>query len=90
MIQTTSTFRKDYKRENRTQRNLENILTDFLVYLLTYEKIPFLFRDHALTGNMSGYRACHLKPDLVMVYRMPDSETIVLTALGSHSELFKK
>jgi mRNA interferase YafQ len=45
-------------------------------------------RDHALSGDWSGYRECHVKPDLLLIYRKPDDDTLWLARLGSHSELF--
>jgi len=45
-------------------------------------------RDHDLTGDWAGYRECHIKPDLLLIYRKPDSETLWLARLGSHGELF--
>ena len=30
----------------------------------------------------------HLKPDLLLIYRKSDSDTLRLARLGSHSELF--
>jgi mRNA interferase YafQ len=44
-------------------------------------------RDHALTGEWKDHRDCHIKPDLVLIYRKPDEETLQLVRLGSHSEL---
>ncbi|MDM8524050.1 type II toxin-antitoxin system mRNA interferase toxin, RelE/StbE family [Desulfococcaceae bacterium HSG8] len=36
-------------------------------------------------------RECHVKPDLLLVYRINDSiSELALTRVGSHSELFKK
>lgn len=32
-------------------------------------------------------RDCHIGPDLVLVYRKLDAETLELVRLGSHSEL---
>ena len=43
--------------------------------------------DHALTGNWHGFRDCHIKPDLVLIYRVENS-TLQLARIGSHSELF--
>ena len=43
--------------------------------------------DHALTGDWSDHRDCHLRPDLVLIYRKPDDTNLELTRLGSHSEL---
>jgi len=43
-----------------------------------------------LSGDWSGYRECHIKPDLLLllIYRKPDANTLRLARLGSHSELF--
>lgn len=35
-----------------------------------------------------GYRECHIKPDLLLIYRKVDDDRLVLARLGSHSELF--
>jgi mRNA interferase YafQ len=45
-------------------------------------------RDHDLSGDWSGYRECHILPDLLLIYRKPDDATLRLARLGSHSELF--
>jgi mRNA interferase YafQ len=45
-------------------------------------------RDHDLSGDWAGYRECHIKPDLLLIYRKPDTVTLRLARLGSHSELF--
>ena len=44
-------------------------------------------RDHALTGDWKDHRDCHIKPDLVLIYRKPDDAVLQLVRLGSHSEL---
>ena len=43
--------------------------------------------DHALGGQWSDCRDCHIRPDLILIYRKPDGETLELVRLGSHSEL---
>jgi mRNA interferase YafQ len=45
-------------------------------------------RDHDLSGDWSGYRECHVKPDLLLIYRKTDQDLLRLARLGSHSELF--
>lgn len=60
-----------------------------VVALLRSDKpLPRASRDHPLLDDWKGYRDCHLKPDLVLIYRLPDAETLQLARLGSHSELF--
>ncbi len=40
-----------------------------------------------MTGPWNEYRDCHIKPDLVLIYRIPDDYRLQLVRLGSHSEL---
>jgi mRNA interferase YafQ len=42
----------------------------------------------SLSGNWHGYRECHIKPDLLLIYSKPDQFTLRLARLGSHGELF--
>jgi mRNA interferase YafQ len=46
------------------------------------------YRDHDFSGDWAGYRECHIKPDLLLIYRKSDADTLRLARLGSHSELF--
>ncbi len=45
------------------------------------------FFDHPLSGEWSDHRDCHIRPDLILIYRKPDGESLELVRLGSHSEL---
>lgn len=33
------------------------------------EKLDIKFKDHALKGDYLGYRDCHIKADLVLIYK---------------------
>ncbi|EOX4300638.1 TPA: type II toxin-antitoxin system YafQ family toxin, partial [Vibrio cholerae] len=39
------------------------------------------------TGNWVGFRDCHIKPDLVLIYRVFNDQ-LQLARIGSHSDLF--
>ncbi|CAM8656225.1 RelE_StbE, addiction module toxin, RelE/StbE family [Burkholderiales bacterium] len=90
-IEYATAFKRDFKRVRSSPRHkdIESILSDVLRRLISDEVLEMGQRDHALTGNWSGYRECHLKPDLLLIYRKPDSGTLRLARLGSHSELFR-
>lgn len=48
--------------------------------------------DHALTGNWSGYRECHIGGDFLLIYQIEESskyEMVVFVRAGPHSELFE-
>tara|TARA_R110000868_G_scaffold362686_2_gene624918 strand:+ start:41454 stop:41738 length:285 start_codon:yes stop_codon:yes gene_type:complete len=89
-IEYTSRFKKDYKREKRSHRSEASFDKNFLsvVSLLAKdEKLSKKFYDHALLGKWSDHRDCHIKPDLVLIYRKPTQSSLELVRLGSHAEL---
>jgi mRNA interferase YafQ len=89
-IERTNAFRRDFKREKRGQhrRDLADLLVFALSLLAEDKALPEKNRDHALAGEWCDHRECHLKPDLLLIYRKEDAEVLQLVRLGSHSELF--
>lgn len=88
-IDPTGQFRRDYKREakGRHRATLDADLEPVLETLASDQPLEPRHRDHALTGEWKDHRDCHVKPDLVLIYRKPDDATLQLVRLGSHSEL---
>ena len=88
-ISRTNRFKKDYKRESKGQYRLtlDTELISVVSMLATDEPLPDRCKDHSLTGQWKDHRDCHIKPDLVLIYRLPDPENLELIRLGSHSEL---
>jgi mRNA interferase YafQ len=62
-------------------------LNEAVRLLANDEVLPRRYFDHALSGEWDDYRDCHIKPDLVLIYRKPDDSILQLVRLGSHSEL---
>jgi mRNA interferase YafQ len=90
-IERSSAFRRDYRRVRATPRHrndLDSLLSVTLAALIADQALPESANDHALKGDWVGYRECHVKPDLLLIYRKPDVDTLRLARLGSHSELF--
>jgi mRNA interferase YafQ len=44
-------------------------------------------RDHALQGWSPPARECHIRPDLLLVYRLREG-AVELVRFGSHADLF--
>jgi mRNA interferase YafQ len=90
IIKKSAAFKRDLKREasGSNVAILNTVLPPLLIALASDAPIPARFRDHALTGIWSGYRECHAKPNLLLIYKKPDDETLRLVRLGSHAELF--
>lgn len=89
-IDRSSAFNRDYKREAKGQHQatLDANLIPVLMALADDRPLEPRHRDHDLSGEWAGYRDCHVRPDLVLIYRKPDADILRLARLGSHSELF--
>jgi mRNA interferase YafQ len=88
-IKRTGAFKRDYKRERKGQHRetLDQDLLAVVTLLAGDETLPERNHDHALSGDWKDHRDCHIKPDLILIYRKPDDEWLELIRLGSHSEL---
>ena len=86
----TSKFKKDYKLAIKRNKNIE-LLDDIIRMLSKGETLPEKNQDHALSGNWTGFRECHITPDWLLIYRI-ENDVLVLTLVrsGSHSDLFDK
>ena len=89
-IKRSSAFKRDYKRETRGRNGatLDNVMVGVLTALTNDQPLDLRYSDHDLSGEWAGYRECHLKPDLLLIYRKVDVTILRLARLGSHSELF--
>ena len=84
----TTQFKKDYKRMMKRRSDI-NLIDDIIRKLANGELLPKVNRDHALSGNWSGYRECHIQPDWLLIYRLDDDVLVLtLTRTGTHSDLF--
>lgn len=90
-IERSSAFKRDYKRIKAMPQyrgNVDELLLPIAALLANDQPLPEHLRDHALSGTWSNYRECHLKPDLLLVYRKVGADILRLARLGSHSNLF--
>ncbi len=85
-IELKKKFTKDLKTHFKLKIELE--IFDLVIENLR-NQIPLdkRFKDHSLSGTYKGCRECHIKPDVLLVYRIQNN-TLTLVRLGSHSELF--
>lgn len=86
-IEIQNRFKRDYKREKKSDSKLDDVLNPIVEMLLKDADLPARLSDHALSGEWKGFRDCHVKPDLVLIYRK-SADALALARLGSHSELF--
>ncbi len=89
-VKFTTAYKKAYKLMKK--RGLDISLLDEVVDLLRQGKqLEERYHDHGLTGDLAGFRECHIKPDWLLIYLIEnDILTLTLIDTGSHSDLFKK
>ena len=88
-IKMTHKFRKDLEREyrGRYREIIDKIIDDVTFELADNRNLALKYRDHDLKGKWRGFRECHLKPDLLLIYQKQNENILLLVRMGSHSEL---
>lgn len=87
-ITQTSQYKRDLKRAARRGYNLA-LIKAVVTKLASGQQLPAKYRDHALSGQYTGFRECHITPDWLLVYLMDNNRLVLtLTRTGTHSDLF--
>lgn len=85
-IQISSKFKNQLKKLSQKDKNLTKKVVDILA---SGEKLDKKYLDHKLKNDFKDYRECHIKPDLLLIYRYFDDKLLLyLYQIGSHSEIF--
>lgn len=87
-LEYATQFKKDFKKVAKLPIPDVIEVGHVIKQLQLGETLPEKYVDHALSGNWQGYRDCHVKPDLVLIYKT-DSNSLKLARIGTHSELFR-
>lgn len=88
-IERLGSFKRDYKRMVKAihQKTLDAELDSVVTALANDFPLVKGYRDHKLSGTWSGFACCHMRPDLVLIYKKVGADLLQLVRLGSHSEL---
>ncbi|MDD2640967.1 MAG: type II toxin-antitoxin system YafQ family toxin [Arcobacteraceae bacterium] len=83
----TSAFKKDYKKLSpQDKEEVKRII----IRLANNEVLDPKYKDHKLIGNYKDCKECHIKPDLLLIYRIDANILeLALVRTGNHSELFR-
>lgn len=83
-----TSFKKDYKK--LVKRGYDMSMLDKAIKILANEeRLPPEYKDHSLSGNYSGFRECHIRPDWLLIYSIDNNIlTLSLSRTGTHSDLF--
>ncbi|HEU4854886.1 MAG TPA: type II toxin-antitoxin system YafQ family toxin [Nitrosospira sp.] len=88
-IDWTHTFRRDFRRVEATPQHgdIDSCFQQIVRLLSVDAPLPARYVDHRMKGKWKGFRDCHIKHDLVLIYRKRGKDVLELVRLGSHSEL---
>lgn len=85
-IELTTSIKRDLKK-HKHQKEVLLELQGIIGLLSKKRALPSTNRDHSLTGNWVNHRECHVKNDVLLIYKVEDG-FLFLTRFGSHLELF--
>ncbi|HBB44325.1 MAG TPA: type II toxin-antitoxin system YafQ family toxin [Candidatus Yonathbacteria bacterium] len=84
-------FKKSIKRllKSKDSKVVKERLEMIIEIISQRKTLGSKYRDHALQGAFGGYRECHIKPDVLLLYEIDERRLLVtLVNIGSHSGLF--
>jgi mRNA interferase YafQ len=85
-IDNAKQFKKDLKRHQH-KKTIISELNSVIDCLRKGETLDPKYLDHPLSGNWDNHRECHVKNDVLLIYKT-DEKFLYLERFGSHSELF--
>lgn len=84
----TKTFRKDWERLSHSGRYDMGLLKQAMLLLIANDApLGPEWLDHALKGEWSDHRECHIGGDFLLIYQV-EGNFINFVRAGSHAELF--
>jgi len=90
LLKYSSHFKKDlkcYKNNASVQRELEQVFDT----LAKGKSLPARNLNHPLAGEFKGCFECHIKPNVLLIYKIKKIEVIILLLrIGSHPKLFNQ
>lgn len=87
-IVSSNRFKKDLRLAIRRGYNIK-LLEEVVNKLAKGESLEQKYKDHELSGELKGFRECHIAPDWLLVYQIIDSDLVLyLFRTGTHSDIF--
>jgi len=92
LIHRSKDFERSFSKLKRSGAK-KKVLDDIALVidmLAGGETLDAKYRDHKLQGDYAGYRECHIRADLLLVYQVREGVLVlVLVDIGTHAYLFE-
>lgn len=92
LIHTTRDYEKSYAKLLRSgaKKKLFDDIALVVNTLARGEVLDAKYCNHKLQGDYAGYRECHIRADLLLIYQVFEkSLVLVFVDIGSHAYLFE-
>ncbi|MDD3032583.1 MAG: type II toxin-antitoxin system YafQ family toxin [Candidatus Pacebacteria bacterium] len=79
-----------FKKDLKYYKYKDEVLIEFkkvLDILIGGDCFPEKNCNHSLKGEFKDCFECHVKPDIILIYKIEDS-IVLLLRIGSHSDIF--
>lgn len=84
----TKQFGKDWEKLTHSgKQDMQRLKEVMLLLMANDEPLPAQWLDHALQGDWTDHRECHVKGDLLLIYKL-EADRVIFVRAGTHSELF--
>ena len=91
VIVATTSYKKSLKKVSKWQGFYRGELDRVVDILAAGNALPKSHKDHSLSGNLKEFRECHIRGDLLLVYKIEKKRLILILAnIGDHHSLFGK
>lgn len=90
-IVRTKAFERSYGKlkQSGVKEQVINDVRNVIDVLASGKSLSAKHRDHKLTGYFHGYRECHVRPNLLLIYQIDHGNLVlILVDIGSHPYLF--
>ena len=86
-LRKTTRYKKSLKKMLKRGKDIKKIVA-VVEMLAKGESLPPQYKDHALVGDLVGFRDCHIENDWVLLYQIKN-DILILTLVdtGTHSDL---
>ena len=89
ILKYSKQFKKDLKKCAKQDTRLADELKKILDLLILGKILDDKYRNHCLKGQFKNCFECHIRPDILLIYKIEKQELmILLLRIGSHSDLF--
>ncbi|MFT8705461.1 type II toxin-antitoxin system YafQ family toxin [Bifidobacterium aquikefiricola] len=89
-IERPASFLRQMKKMKRKHYDLD--VLESAIRCIMSRNIDLLvtrYKDHALAGNLAGFRELHVQDDWLLIYSIEhETLTLILVTTGSHDDLF--